>query len=155
MAIAPPTKTAGKPVAAATKTAPKKAAANAVEFEIKFSTPGILKLTGVVDSINGGVLTLQHKKHASSKYALKPIPLENIRLIRGHCKKGETVEVIYYDEKAVFLRLRRAQLEGFDTEMGMSKGVDETGRPFLVPPRVCDATTMSEVVAPPIAVAKK
>ena len=155
MALAGKTTPAAAPAKVAAKAPAKKAAANATEFEVKFETPGILKLVGVIDSIQGNILMLSHKKHASSKYAIKPIATENIRLIRGTVAKGETVEVIFFDQKATFLRLRRAMLEGYDEKMGMMKGTDETGRPFMAPGSVVNATTMSEVVAPPVSIAKK
>ena len=148
-AHAPP-KAAGGGKAKATK-----AASNRDEFDLRGECPGVIKLLGVIDALTTGTLLLKYKRHGSTKYEIKPIALDKIVMIRGEAKVGGIIEVTFQSERAIFTRIRKVSLSGFDEKLRMTRGTDENDRPIYIRPDCCNAVTMSEVVAPPVAPPQK
>ena len=148
------TAVASTPKAGAVKVKTK-AASNRIEFDVRGESTGVLKHIGVIDSLTPGTLLLSYKRHGSTKYEIKPIPLSKILMIRGDVKQGGTVEVTFQSEKAIFTRIKKVAIIGFDDKLGMTKGEDEEGRPLYIRPDCCNAVSMTEIAAPAVAPPRK
>lgn len=154
------TKPAGKPVAKKIASGTPKAASNRQEFLVKFESPGVVLVEGVINSMtgnvkDGGAIMLSHKRRGSSRQIVAPIPFKRIRFVRGTLRKGQRVLIGYTSDNHVFSMLRRCEMTGdIDSETGLMKGVDEKGQPFLIHEENVNAVTTTPVAAPPIKVGK-
>lgn len=154
------TKPAGKPVAKKISTAAKPIS-NKQEFLVKFESPGVVLVEGIVNAItgnvkDGGVVMLSHKRRGSSRQIVAPIPFKRIRFVRGNLRKGQRVQLGYTSDNHVFSMLRRCEMTGdIDSDTGLMKGVDEKGLPFLIHEDNVNAVTTTPVATPPIKVSAK
>jgi hypothetical protein len=139
----------------------KKPAGNRQEFLVKFESPGVVLVEGVIVSLtgnahDGGVIMLSHKRRGSSRQIVAPIPFKRVKFARGVLRKGQRVQIGYTSDNHVFSMLRRCELTGdIDSETGLMKGMDEKGQPFLIHEDNINAVTTTAVDTPPIKVSAK
>ncbi len=126
----------------------KKSSSNAGNvYDIRIQGSGFITLEGIADDDTGSAILFRHRRPSSSKWQIKTIPKRKIvSMPDGIGKHGK---LIYRDENAIALRVRKGSVEGSDkNNPGFIKVATEEGKSFLVNPEFMNAITVSEVDAP-------